>query len=316
MNAKPLVALIVALAGSLILTVAAHADNGIRIGINSQQYGPHAAAASASITAHRLSPRRSATTERYLPPASPSRPTPASTTIAGASTQPLPGYPSIAADAPLLRNPRPFGPASFWSGAAGYACIYSPGSSPFCYRVVPATRAAQPGVSPQALAASVERRLALTVGVIKTSPPAQGLTGSDAWFWLDPAPKAESLSVSLAGERVTVVAEPGVEWRFGDGAILDGGAGVAYRPGPPPPGAIWHAYQTRCLPGDQGRDPYVLASCSGDGYRVRASVTWRISYSAAGPVGGSGVLPARTTETTVAYPVSEARAFLLSGTSG
>jgi hypothetical protein len=40
---------------------------------------------------------------------------------------------------------------------------------------------------------------------------------------------------------------------------------------------------------------------------------WRISYSAAGPVAGSGVLPARTTETSASYPVSESRAFLVSG---
>lgn len=241
---------------------------------------------------------------------------PAPTTIRGAPNRTPPGYPSIAATSPLLRNPKPLGPASSWYRAGGYSCIYSPGSSPACYRVVPAAHAAQAGVSPQLLAASVERRLALATGAIKTSPTAQGLTGSDSWFWLDPAPQTETLSVSLSGERVTVTAKPRIEWRFGDGAAFDGGPGVAYRPGPPPPGAVWHVYQTRCLPGDQGRDPYVLASCSSDGYHVQALVTWQISYTAGGPVGGAGVLPARTTETTLAYPVSEARAFLLGGAGG
>ena len=35
-----------------------------------------------------------------------------------------------------------------------------------------------------------------------------GLTGTDSWFWLDPAPRTEELTVTLAGETVTVRAEP------------------------------------------------------------------------------------------------------------
>jgi hypothetical protein len=139
------------------------------------------------------------------------------------------------------------------------------------------------------------------------------LTGADSWFWLDPAPQRQTLSVSLAGETVSVVADPIVEWRFGDGASLDGGPGVRYQPGAAPADAIRHLYKTRCLPGDQGRDPYVLASCGQDGYGVAAVVVWRISYRAAGPVGESGTLPTRTTENSTAYPVSESRAFLVGG---
>jgi hypothetical protein len=63
------------------------------------------------------------------------------------------------------------------------------------------------------------------------------------------------LSISLRGERVSVSAEPSIEWRFGDGAALVGGAGRPYAPGPPPAGAIRHLYETRCLPGDVGRNP-------------------------------------------------------------
>jgi hypothetical protein len=77
--------------------------------------------------------------------------------------------------------------------------------------------------------------------------------------------------------------------------------------------AIEHVYQTRCLPGDQGHDPYVLASCGEDGYTVEALVDWHITYSAAGPVGGTGTLPVRTTDTSAPYPVSESRAFLVGG---
>lgn len=120
--------------------------------------------------------------------------------------------------------------------------------------------------------------------------------------------------MSLAGERVTVTAEPeGVEWRYGDGATDPGGAGVAYRPGPPPAGAVTHVYGTRCLPGDEGRNPYVLTSCGAYGYSVVAVVSWRVSYAASGPIAGGGGLPTRTTETSALYPVSEARAFLVAG---
>jgi hypothetical protein len=121
------------------------------------------------------------------------------------------------------------------------------------------------------------------------------------------------LSISLAGETVNVVADPTVEWRFGDGAAQDGGPGVPYGADAASSDAITHVYDTRCLPGDQGHDPYVLASCGPNGYGVDALVVWRITYRAEGPVVGSGALPARTTETSTSYPVSEARAFLVSG---
>jgi hypothetical protein len=153
-------------------------------------------------------------------------------------------------------------------------------------------------------------------GRIRTSPQAAGLTGAVSWFWLDPGPRVEELTVTLAGETVNVTAEPSViEWRFGDGAEVRGGPGVPYRSGPPPAGAIVHVYETRCLPGDQGRNPYVLASCGSAGYRLEAVVLWRISYVASGPIDASGTLPARTTAAETPYPVSESRGFLVPGES-
>jgi hypothetical protein len=157
------------------------------------------------------------------------------------------------------------------------------------------------------------RRVELAPGEIKMSPTTAGLAGAQSWFWLDPTPHRQSLSISLAGETVNVVADPTVEWRFGDGAAQDGGPGVPYGADAASSDAITHVYDTRCLPGDQGHDPYVLASCGPNGYGVDALVVWRITYRAEGPVVGSGALPARTTETSTSYPVSEARAFLVSG---
>jgi hypothetical protein len=124
------------------------------------------------------------------------------------------------------------------------------------------------------------------------------------------------LTVTLAGETVTVTAEPiVVDWRFGDGARVVGGKGLPYRAGPPPEGAIVHVYETRCLPDDPGRNPYVLARCGSAGYTLEAIVAWRISYVASGPIDASGTLPTRTTAAETVYPVSEARGFLIPGRS-
>lgn len=295
-----------------LLAATARADT-IRIGRFSDQASPQRAVIGANIhVAHtQEGERRTATPqhghERHAVVA-----VDASGSSAASVSNP---YPSITQNSPLLRNPRPAGPGSFWYGDGnGHACMYLPNSVLPCFTVVARGGNAAGGVvSPAAVAASVARRIALNPGEVKASPSRAGLTGADAWFWLDPAPQRRELSVSLGGETVTVTADPQIEWRFGDGATSAGSPGVPYEPGAVPAGAIRHVYETRCLPGDQGRNPYVLGSCGADGYRVVALVVWQISYDAAGPVAASGALPARTTESSTAYPVSEARAFLVSG---
>jgi hypothetical protein len=227
-------------------------------------------------------------------------------------------YPALPSTSPLLRNPHPLGPNSFWySDGSGHTCVYGPSSSALCYTVTNPRGGtpAGPAVSPAAIAAALAARLELAPGRIEASPAAArgGLTGADSWFWLAPAPRREVLSISLRGESVSVSAEPSVEWRFGDGASLMGGPGRPYAPGTPPADAVRHLYETRCLPGDAGRNPYVLASCRSGGYAVEALVHWSISFVASGAVSASGSLPARTTSTGIAYPVSEARGFLVGG---
>jgi hypothetical protein len=76
---------------------------------------------------------------------------------------------------------------------------------------------------------------------------------------------------------------------------------------------VRHLYETRCRPGDAGRNPYVLTSCGSGGYAVEALVRWSISFVASGAVSASGSLPERTTSTGISYPVSEARGFLVGG---
>lgn len=193
-----------------------------------------------------------------------------------------------------------------------------------CYRVPgPAGRGPRgggggPPIDPQVLAQLAADRLALLPGSIDVSPSreVEGLTGAPSWFWLDPAPTTESVTIAQGPESVTVTAVPSsVEWAFGDGEKVDAGAGRPYGERAEGRGSVRHRYRTRCLPGDQGRDPYVLASCTPTGYAVEASIEWTISFEAVGPITTAGGLPPRTTATTIDYPVGEVRGFLTRGSA-
>jgi hypothetical protein len=204
-------------------------------------------------------------------------------------------------------------------------CQSLPASAIPCYGVVPlppeapAKAGATPAVNPAVLAAAAASRLSLLAGRIEASPSSQttGLTGAASWFWLSPPPTPQSLSVAARAEHVTVTAAVGtVQWDFGDGNTVSGGPGVAYRPGSSPSAAIRHVYETRCLPGDRGHDPNVSSSCGPGGYEVHATIEWRISFQASGPIATGGPLPTRSTQSTLSYPVSEARAFLTKASGG
>jgi hypothetical protein len=280
----------------------------ITVGRYSQQDDRTRASIGASIGAKQSQPGRRTATSRRIS-------TTTRTPAKGGAGADLPEpYPTLSADSDLALDPEPLGPGSFWyTLSPGRICAYAPGTLAPCYTLV---GPGSPGVDPTAIAASLADRLPLLPGRIRTSPQTAALTGAPSWFWLDPGPRVEELTVTLAGETVTVTAEPAViEWRFGDGAGRSGGPGRPYRAGPPTEGAIVHVYETRCLPGDQGRNPYVLGSCGSAGYPLEAVVVWRISYSASGPIDASGALPTRTTAAGAPYPVTESRGFLVPGAS-
>lgn len=291
----------------------------VSLGMYSQQAGPAAATVSARISepARPTTPHSGSSSSRTRS-STHSQTAGSSSALAGATAQPPPfSYPGIGVGSPLLQSATPRGPQTFWySDGSGHLCIYVPIGSADCYTPVGVPSAAPAALNPGAVAAAVASRMDLTAGRIEMSPARAGLTGAESWFWLDPAPQPRQLSVSLAGETVSVSATPEVEWRFGDGGVLSGGGGVPYVSGTAPAAAIRHSYETRCLPGDAGNDPNVLASCGSDGYTVAAVVSWRIDYDGSGPVAASGALPTRTTTSSTDYPVSEARAFLLSGRNG
>lgn len=272
----------------------------MRIGEFSSQVAPNHANVRAHITLRRTRPAKVETPTRS----------------ADATASSPPPMPTLASDAPLLQNPHPMGRGTIWyQGAPGQRCIYAPSTSTICFAVV------QPDgrrLDPVLVAAEVARTMDLSLSPIAASPSANlsGLTGDRSWFWLAATPARDQATVRLGAETVTITVEPSsTDWGFGDGGGRAGGPGVAYQPGSPPADAITHVYETRCLPGDQGRNPNVLPSCGGGGYQVLARVSWTISFIATGPVAASGGLPARTTESELGYPVSEARAFLVGGSS-
>lgn len=293
---------------SCLLTIAAWAGGLLapsvacavtyRIGQVSQQLGPSRASVGASVQVASSSSGTPGSSEGgALPPTAPNAPTESSTATSESPTTGPNGETLCA-----------------YTGQANVSPCYGVLSLPSPPGVAtPETGPTRPSVNPAALAEAAVSRLALEPGRIEASPSARtaGLTGAASWFWMEPAPASRSLSVSVRGERVTVSARAAsVRWGFGDNSELVAGPGVPYRAGSSPAGAVRHVYQTRCLPGDQGHDPYVLSSCGPDGYTIEALVQWAISYTASGPVGGGGALPSRSTSTSIAYPVSEVRAFL------
>jgi hypothetical protein len=304
---------VIGVAALLLSDVALAEAPGVRIGRYSYQATPHRAEIGASIEVTTQTPGDSAAP---LPRSDGSVGSPGGAPPTLALTLP--------SDSPLLRDSTPAGPGSLWyDPGAGESCVYIPEGTPLCYRLAdPADPAGPAGgggrIDPVALAAAVAARLPLLPGRVAVSPPRPrgGLTGVRSWFWLEPAPTTQRVSVSAGPETVAVTAVPEVQWEFGDGPG-GGRAGVGdYRPERVPVGAVGHGYETRCLPGDRGRNPYVLASCGVEGYEVEASVTWSISYQASGPVPASGTLPARTTSTSMAFPVGESRAFLVAAGGG
>jgi hypothetical protein len=310
------VAVEIALALVLVAPALAQAES-VKAGWYSQQINSSHAAAGGSVN---VSSRTSGSSSEG------SESTPGSESSGGPASSerpsPSPANPTLPSTSPRLANPHPSGPGSFWyTTDAGERCIYFPTSNGVCFNVVaPAAPEAAPPINPAVLAAAAASRMSLAAGHIESSPSAQvdGLTGADSWFWLSPAPPSTRMvSVAARGEHVTVTASAStVRWTFGDGSSLAGGAGVPYQPGSVPSDAILHSYETRCLPGDQGHDPNVLASCGPDGYIVAATLEWGVSFTAHGPITTSGTLPTRSTAASLTYPVSEARAFLSSAGGG
>ncbi|PZG09555.1 hypothetical protein C1I95_28890 [Micromonospora craterilacus] len=158
-----------------------------------------------------------------------------------------------------------------------------------------------PGVDLPDLAQIARSRLSLTAPRIRTNPDTEPfvLVRVPVWLWVDPVTwQARSATASVPGVTVTATATPTrVRWSFGDGTkdLTCLGPGKPWTPDMDPRAAspCGHTY-TRSS-----------AATAGNAFRLRATVTWSVTWS--GP-GAGGTLDPLTTTATMAVPVGQSQA--------
>ncbi len=185
-------------------------------------------------------------------------------------------------------------PAYWYVGSCGDPTTNFWPPSMTTYRVY----ATNPGIT--LLAQQAVKHLNLPAPEIRLNPglPAPQVVYVPTWLWINPVSyTARSATASLAGLSVTAVGTPtSVTWTTGDGGRVNCGAGTAWTPGTDPAAAspdCGHTY-TRA-----SRD------ASGGKYTVRATITWRVTWSGGG---ASGVEPALTSTSSVQVGVLESAA--------
>jgi hypothetical protein len=159
-------------------------------------------------------------------------------------------------------------------------------------------------VTPEVLARQAARYLPLPAPIIRTNPEADldQLVQLPMWMWLDPASWGRrTATAAVPGLAVTVVAIPTtVTWRPGDGTVqVCRGPGTAYDPARPPDAqrpSCAHTYLRSSAGEPAGR------------YRMTATTTWTIRWTASGAVSASGSLPPleRSAQTSVRVVEAEA----------
>ena len=162
----------------------------------------------------------------------------------------------------------------------------------------------QPVVTPEVLAAQAARFLPLPAPIIRTNPAADldQLVNLETWLWVDQASWGRrTATAAVPGLSVTVVASPtSVTWRPGDGTVqVCRGPGTAYDPARPPGAqrpSCSHTYRRSSAEEPAGR------------YRMTATTTWTIRWTASGAVSASGSLPPleRSAQTSVRVVEAEA----------
>jgi hypothetical protein len=157
-------------------------------------------------------------------------------------------------------------------------------------------------VDPVVLARQARRALPLDAPEVQTSPSpgADHVVGVPSWLWVGDAWAPLSATASLPGVSVSVTATPqSVTWDMGNGdRVVCRGPGVGFGP--------------RRRDDEQSTDcSYTFRRSSlrepGQRYRVTATTTWRVSWSATGVAGG-GALGVVSRSTTFGVRVAEAQA--------
>lgn len=134
---------------------------------------------------------------------------------------------------------------------------------------------------------------------VAANPESIGLVGFDSWLWLDPLPRVVTVQETDLGTVYFITASPvSAAWDFGDGATanVDGPDGYGERY--PQPSTIRHVFEAH----DQ------------DGYRVRASVRYMVTWTASIAGRSAGPYPMGTfvqSAVPLRYPVEQAQPELL-----
>ena len=155
--------------------------------------------------------------------------------------------------------------------------------------------ATTPGVDPRTVALQAEDSLRLPSPTLHFNPAASSVVNLPTWLWVDPSIwHPHSVTASAGAVSATAVATPvAVTWRMGDGgAVTCAGPGRAFDlflPARMQDTACLYAYRTSSL-----GQPFTDGNPDTAAYLVRATITWTVSWSAAGAP-GQGTLPSLAT---------------------
>jgi hypothetical protein len=159
----------------------------------------------------------------------------------------------------------------------------------------PTTPAATPAVNPYALAMQAEDSLQLPSPTINFNPATNAVVNLPSWIWIDPGswhPYVVSATVGTATATATATPES-VSYNLGDGdALTCPGPGTAYRTDQP--SAAQQTYCSYAYPSTSSGQPSPDGNPNDGAFRVTATMTWQVSWSAQGAPGGGG-LPSLTT---------------------
>ena len=156
---------------------------------------------------------------------------------------------------------------------------------------------------PRALAEDASDRAPIPLPGIRLSPHegTEQVVGIETWLWIDPAqwqPVSSSASAGAVTATATAVPES-VTWSMGNGdTVTCSGPGTPYEPAAAAAGqkpACSYTFRQSSARAPEGE------------YRLHATVTWRVTWSASGAPGG-GALGTVTRTSAVAIRVAEIQA--------
>jgi hypothetical protein len=160
-------------------------------------------------------------------------------------------------------------------------------------------------VDPRSVAVVAARSITLPSPVIGTNPPSFGVVNLPTWLWIDASIWHRfSATATAEGVSATAVATPqSVTWSMGDGqVVVCDGSGTPYRVGVPAAGQSTSCFYTYL------RSSFGQPSADGDpndgAFPVTATITWDVSWTSTGALGG-GVLPALRTTASTAIRVEQ-----------